>query len=66
MDSNDQFKVQLLCVPDCPLVQNVRSTIRDCLGKTPKPVTVEEPIGSYNSPTVPLYEFHVIGQPPLR
>lgn len=66
MDTKDQVKVQLLCVPDCPLVQKVRHTIRDCLAKTQIPVTVEELIGAYNSPTVLVNGFDVTGQPPAE
>lgn len=66
MDTKDQVKVQLLSVPDCPLVLKVRNTIHKCLAKTQIPATVEELIGAYNSPTVLVNGFDVTGQPPAE
>lgn len=44
--------VQLLHVPDCPLVDRVRATLRSSLSKTDVQVTIEEIEGPYPSPTL--------------
>lgn len=45
-------RIQLLHVPDCPLVDRVRDTLRDCLHAAALAVDVEELEGSYPSPTL--------------
>lgn len=59
----DHIKVRLLCVPNCPLVTKVQKTLKGCCEKTIIPVTVEELVGAYNSPTVAINGFDVTGQP---
>lgn len=49
---DEPVRVQLLRVPDCPLVEQVRATLRECLRTTSIPVLVEELEGSYPSPTL--------------
>ncbi|KAM3506212.1 hypothetical protein MY11210_007651 [Beauveria gryllotalpidicola] len=64
MGQRNPIKVQLLSVPDCPLVVKVRSTLDDCLTKTNADATVEELVGDYNSPTLLINGFDVTGRPP--
>src|SRR5204862_5636281 len=56
-------KVQLLSVPDCPLVKKVRSMLENCLVQTQMNVVVDEVIGDYNSPTLLVDGFDVTGRP---
>lgn len=63
MGQGSPIKVQLLSVPDCPLVAKVRSTLNDCLAKMHAEATAEELVGDYNSPTVLINGFDVTGQP---
>jgi hypothetical protein len=44
--------IQLLHVPDCPLVDQVRATLRTSMAKTTIPVMIEEIEGPYPSPTL--------------
>lgn len=44
--------VRLLHLPDCPLAERVRGTLRECLPGAGVPVRVEEVEGSFPSPTV--------------
>lgn len=53
-------RVQLLYVPDCPLVDRVRATLRACLAETRVPVQVEELEGPYPSPTVVIAGLDVV------
>ncbi|WP_285486562.1 alkylmercury lyase [Amycolatopsis taiwanensis] len=50
--SGGRVRVQLLRVPDCPLVEQVRATLQECLLQSPIPVVVEELEGPYPSPTL--------------
>jgi hypothetical protein len=45
-------RVQLLHVPDCPLVSRVREALSDCLQRVGLPVHVEDLEGAYASPTL--------------
>ncbi len=56
-------KVQLLSVPDCPLVKKILETVENCLAQTHLDVVVEEIIGNYNSPTLLVDGFDVTGRP---
>lgn len=64
MSSQTPIKIQLLSVPDCPLLPRVRDTLTNCLAKTEIQTTVEELIGDYNSPTLLVNGVDVTGQPP--
>lgn len=44
--------VELWSVPDCPLVDQVRTSLYDCLAHTGLDVAVQERQGSYPSPTL--------------
>lgn len=44
--------VRLLHLPDCPLAERVRGTLRECLPGAGVPVRVDDVEGSYPSPTV--------------
>lgn len=58
--------IQLLHVPDCPLLDQVRGTLRDCLARTSVAVEVAELEGSYPSPTLVIDGLDVTtGAPPL-
>ncbi|KFY03577.1 hypothetical protein V490_00127 [Pseudogymnoascus sp. VKM F-3557] len=46
------LRVQLLSVPDCPLVESARSTLNTSLAQTRVDVVVEELVGDYSSPTI--------------
>lgn len=59
--------IQLLHVPDCPLLDQVRDTMRDCLVRTSVAVEVIEMEGSYPSPTLVIDGIDVTtGAPPLE
>ncbi|KAI7975929.1 hypothetical protein EIK77_002489 [Talaromyces pinophilus] len=62
----EQFplRVQLLSVPDCPLVEKVRSTLESCLTKAQIATVLEEVVGDYSSPTLLVDGFDVTGYPP--
>lgn len=49
---SDTVRVQLLHVPDCPLIDRVRTVLRECLRQTSRPAVVEEFEGAYPSPTL--------------
>jgi len=55
--------VQILQVPDCPLVGRVRETVRQALASTGVPVVIEELTGDYPSPTVLVDGVDVTGRP---
>lgn len=58
--------VQLLHVPDCPLVDRVRATLRSSLSKTDVQITFEEIEGLYPSPTLLIDGTDATGRtPPL-
>lgn len=56
-------KVQLLSVPDCPLVKKVQAMVSKCLVQTQLNVDVEVIVGDYNSPTLLVDGFDVTGRP---
>ena len=45
-------RVQLLHIPDCPLVSRVRDTLNECLQRVRFPVRVEDVDRAYASPTL--------------
>jgi hypothetical protein len=55
-------QIQLLHVPDCPLVDRVRATLRTSLAKTTVWVTIEEIEGPYPSPTLLIEGQDVTGR----
>lgn len=60
-------RVQLLHVPDCPLMGRVRDTLDDCLRHVAFAVRVEELEGCYPSPTLVIDGIDVVtGAPPSR
>lgn len=63
MSHQSPIKIQLLTVPDCPLVAKVRATLNNCLAKTRLDATVEELVGEYHSPTLLINGFDVTGKP---
>ncbi|MFI7190006.1 alkylmercury lyase [Nocardia nova] len=57
--------IELLYVPDCPLVDRVRTTLRKCLSHMDIPVDLLEHEGDYPSPTLVIDGLDVTtGQPP--
>jgi hypothetical protein len=64
MAQKRRVQVQLLSVPDCPLVEKVRSSLESCLHQTHFNVVVEELIGDYSSPTLLVDGFDVTGHHP--
>lgn len=56
--------IQLLHVPACPLVEQVRATLRRSLSKTNVRVTIEEVEGPYPSPTLFIDGIDVTGRTP--
>jgi hypothetical protein len=63
MAQQNSFRIQLLSVPDCPLVGSVRKMLEKCLTQIPINVTLEELVGDYNSPTLLVNGFDVTGRP---
>lgn len=57
------IQVQLLCIPDCPLVEHVRSCLKSGLTQTGVHAVVEELVGDYASPTLLVNGFDVTGHP---
>lgn len=57
-------QIRLLHVPDCPLVDRVRATLRRSLSSTTVRVTVEEVEGPYPSPTLLVGGVDVTGRTP--
>jgi hypothetical protein len=55
---------QLLHVPDCPLVEQVRATLRRSLSKTNVGARIEEVEGPYPSPTLLVDGIDVTGRTP--
>lgn len=56
--------IRLLHVPDCPLVERVRATLRRSLSNTNVRVTIEEVEGPYPSPTLLVGGIDVTGRTP--
>ncbi len=63
MADQDALQVQLLCVPDCPLVERVQSTLEKCLAQTGVRAVVQALVGDYTSPTLLVDGFDVTGRP---
>lgn len=61
----DVVQVQVLHVPDCPLLPRVREILRACLAQTPAAVVVDEVEGDYPSPSIVINGLDVVtGQAP--
>jgi hypothetical protein len=58
-------RIQLLHVPDCPLVDRVRATLRGSLAKTTIRVMIEDIEGPYPSPTLLIEGQDVTGRTPM-
>lgn len=63
MAEQNSIKVQLLSVPDCPLLARVRSALENCLAQTHMDIVVEELVGDYGSPTLLVNGVDVTGHP---
>jgi hypothetical protein len=63
MAQRNSLRIQLLSVPDCPLVESARSTLKKSLAQTHVDVIVEELVGAYSSPTILIDGFDVTGRP---
>lgn len=63
MIQQNSLCVQLLSVPDCPLVGPVRKVLRESLARIPVDAIVEELVGDYNSPTLLVDGLDVTGHP---
>lgn len=57
------IRVQILRVPDCPLVGGLRSILDRCLSRSGLHVTVEEIEGPYPSPTLLVNGADPTGRP---
>ena len=64
MAQSKPLRIQLLCVPDCPLVESARSVLKNSLAQTQVDAIVEELVGDYSSPTILIDGFDVTGRPP--
>ena len=62
MAQRKSLRIQLLSVPDCPLVESARSTLKNSLAQTHVDVIVEELVGDYSSPTILIDGFDVTGR----
>lgn len=56
------IRVQLLYVPDCPLIDRLRATLNDCLTRSEARVVIEKLEGPYPSPTMLIDGVDVTGQ----
>lgn len=54
-------RIQILSVPDCPLVAKVRGLLESCLQQTHIDIVVDVVVGDYNSPTLLINGFDVTG-----
>lgn len=61
-DNAPPISVTLLSLPDCPLIGQVRSTLRDCLTRSGASVVVERLEGPYPSPTLLIDGADVTGK----
>jgi hypothetical protein len=59
-----QVSIQILHVPDCPLVVRVRETVRQALARSNLHAEVVELVGAYPSPTLLIDGHDVTGRPP--
>ena len=64
MVQHNPLHIQLVSVPDCPLLGSVRKVLGESLGRTPVSANVEELVGDYHSPTLLVDGFDVTGRPP--
>lgn len=60
----DPVRIEILFVPDCPLVGRVRDTLDRVLPRVDVPVEVHERVGAYRSPTLLIDGRDVTGMPP--
>lgn len=60
------IRVTLFYLPDCPLIDQVRSRHRDCLSRSHARVVVEQLEGLYPSPTLLIDGADVSGNPLLQ
>jgi hypothetical protein len=61
---DEHIRIQILHVPDCPLVDRVREVVRQALVRTKVQAAVEERVGDYPSPTLLIDGRDVTGRPP--
>lgn len=52
MNTQPPVRVQVLHVPDCPLLEHLRANLRHALAASEVTATVHEQQGTYPSPTV--------------
>src|SRR5207302_6136720 len=60
---NHLVRIQILQVPDCPLVERVRETVQSVLARLQLEAEVEELVGEYPSPTLLIDGRDVTGRP---
>ena len=63
LGSEAGIHIQVLHVPDCPLVKELRGRLDHCLSRRGLNVTVEEIEGPYPSPTLLINGVDVTGRP---
>ncbi|MEB3033376.1 alkylmercury lyase [[Mycobacterium] nativiensis] len=64
MTTSAPIRVQLLSVPDCPLVERARAALHCALGRVGISAAVEELVGAYPSPTVVIDGLDVVTHAP--
>lgn len=65
--NDSALEIELWHVPDCPLVERVRTTLRRCLERAGTAATVREWEGPYPSPTLLIDGIDVAtGTAPVR
>lgn len=62
MTQSKPLRIQLLSIPDCPLVESAHSVLKNSLAKTHINSIVEEAVGDYSSPTILVDGFDVTGR----
>lgn len=62
MAKRTSLRIQLLSVPDCPLVESARSALKNGLAQTHVDAIVEELVGDYSSPSILIDGFDVTGR----
>jgi hypothetical protein len=62
-DPGRNLRVQILRVPDCPLVGALRDLVDCCLSRSGLSATIEEIVGPYPSPTLLINGTDVTGRP---
>ena len=58
-----EVRIQILHVPDCPLVGRVRALVQHALAHSKVQAEVEERVGDYPSPTLLVDGQDVTGRP---